>query len=207
MTDLDRKKLLDKVAIGHVVADWGIFRDTCRWEELRGTYGANGMMSVSWFEGSADDFVNGCKRMSSATPDPMVTHHVISNGHVEVAGDHAVADTRVTILVRLQVDGVLCDVTIIGRFFDLFERAEDGWKIRRREVVYEKDSIAPVDPNERLIVDTEKLATFPEAQRWTGYFLGQRGVALRPDLPIPGSPTLTMLVEGGRAWLAAGAPR
>ena len=161
-------------------------------------------MAVSWFDGPASAFVDGCERMSSDTRNPMVSHHLIGSPDVDLAGDRALADTRTTILARLEVDAIPSDVTIVARFFDLLLRQAEGWKIHRRATIYEKDSIAALDPTVRLQPNTAELARFPEAQRWTGYFLAQRGIALRRDLPTPGSAALEQLYADGEAWLAGG---
>ena len=196
----DSQGILDRASILQVIGEWGIWRDTFRWDKLRATYTRNGRMTVSWFDGTADDFVAGCQRMSVDTERRILNQHLIGTSGVELAGDRAVAETRTTILARLAVDEVHCDVTMIGRFHDRFLQ-EDGWRIAHRVVIFEKDSIAPVDPAVTFVADEARLARYPEAYRWAGYFLANRGMEVNLDLPKPGSPALERLYADGRAWL------
>ena len=56
-----------------------------------------------------------------------------------------VAQTKMAILHRAPVEGVICDFTCIGRFYDFFEK-RDRWGLVLRQPIYEKDRIDPVDP-------------------------------------------------------------
>jgi hypothetical protein len=194
-------QVVDRAAILQVVGEWGIWRDTFRWEELRATYAREGRMTVSWFDGTADEFIEGCRRMSLDNERRILNQHLIGTSGIELAGDRAVVETRTTILARLAVDDVPCDVTMVGRFHDRFAR-EGGWKIAHRVVIFEKDSIAPVDPTVTFVPDAARLARYPEAYRWAGYFLANRGMEVNLDLPTPGSPVLERLYSDGRDWLA-----
>ena len=51
-----------------------------------------------------------------------------------------------TINQRAEVDGVLVDVVCTGRFYDFLEKREGRWGIVRRQPIYEKDRMDPVDP-------------------------------------------------------------
>ena len=50
------------------------------------------------------------------------------------------------------VDGVVVDVVCTGRFFDFFARRNGQWKIVRRQPIYEKDRMDPLDPAARLTI-------------------------------------------------------
>ena len=51
------------------------------------------------------------------------------------------------ILQRAPLHGVLVDVVCVGRFYDFFEKRDGRWAIVRRQPIYEKDRLDPVDPS------------------------------------------------------------
>ena len=69
---------------------------------------------------------------------------------MDLAGDRAIAQTKMTISQRAEVEGVLVDVVCIGRFHDVIVRHEGRWVIPLRQPIYEKDRMDPVDPAPRL---------------------------------------------------------
>ena len=89
--------------------------------------------------------------------------HFLGGSSIEVAGDRAVSQTKMTISQRGPVDGVVCDVVCTGRFYDFVERRDGRWAIVLRQPIYEKDRIDPVDPAAALTLDQERLATLPPA--------------------------------------------
>ena len=68
-----------------------------------------------------------------------------------------------TIHQRAPLDGVLVDVVCTGRFYDFLEKRNGQWGIVRRQPIYEKDRLDPVDPSAVLKLDTDLLASFPKA--------------------------------------------
>ncbi|MCZ4340084.1 nuclear transport factor 2 family protein [Sphingomonadaceae bacterium G21617-S1] len=201
MSSVNAQTILDKAEISQLIASWGILRDTYVWDKLRDCWTDDGTMAVSWVKGTADEFIAGCKPMSVDVDNKISSQHVITGSAVDVAGARAGAETRILILVRLKVDGIWSDVTAVARFHDLLLRTAKGWKIKQRVAVFDKDSIAPVNPADRLELDEARLNAFPEAYRCCGYMLSQRGMQINMDLPAPGSPALAKLYSEGADWL------
>jgi hypothetical protein len=67
------------------------------------------------------------------------------------------------ILQRAQLHDVTVDVVCVGRFYDFFEKRDGRWAIVRRQPLYEKDRLDPVDPTRTLALDQALLASFPRA--------------------------------------------
>ena len=65
----------------------------------------------------------------------------------------AIAQTKMTISQRAEVDGVLCDVVCTGRFYDFLEKRDGRWGLVLRQPIYEKDRLDPVDPAARSTLD------------------------------------------------------
>lgn len=62
------------------------------------------------------------------------------------------------------------DVTYQGRFWDAFEQRDGRWLLVFRQPIYELDQMRPVDhPSPRLILDEERLASYPEGRRHLAY--------------------------------------
>ena len=55
------KDLADKMACAELVQAWGVYRDQGKWKELRGTFTPEGHISVSWFRGPIEQFVEHCR--------------------------------------------------------------------------------------------------------------------------------------------------
>ena len=68
-----------------------------------------------------------------------------------------------SILQRAPLHGVIVDVVCVGRFYDFFEKRDGRWAIVRRQPIYEKDRLDPVDPSATLALDQALLASFPRA--------------------------------------------
>jgi hypothetical protein len=76
----------------------------------------------------------------------------------------------------------------------------------RRQPIYEKDRLDPVEPGVRLVLDATLLARFPEGYRHLGYLQTKAGFDVRLGLPGLRGPEVTKLYAEGHAWLE-GAPQ
>ena len=61
------------------------------------------------------------------------------------------------------------DVVCWGRFYDFFEKRDGRWAIVRRQPIYEKDRLDPVDPAASSQLDAGAAAGFPEGYRHLAY--------------------------------------
>lgn len=192
------RSLLDRAAITQAVQDWGLARDTGRWDQLLAFHTFDATVQTTWFVGSAAEFV---KRSRQAFEGGAKVQHFIGAATIELRGNRAVAETRMVLQVRAPVHDVLVDVTCHGLFHDLFLYNAEGWRIQQRVPVYEKDRLDTLVPNQMLQLDAEKLAALPEGCRHLTYVQSEGGAQITPDLPIPGSLALERLYAQGRAWL------
>ena len=70
---------------------------------------------------------------------------------------------------------MLCDVVCTGRFYDFFEKVGGKWLMVRRQPIYEKDRMDPVDPAATVKLDPAVLAKYPEGYRHLAYLQAQVG--------------------------------
>jgi hypothetical protein len=193
------RDLLDRAAITRVVNDWALFRDTWRWDQLRGLYTHDATMHTTWFAGLASEFVD--RSIESATRGSR-SQHFIGAASIEINGDRAIAETRMILMLRAAVEDVAVDVTCYGRFFDRLVRDGQNWRIKARIPVYEKDRIDSVEPGRAVPIDPVKLGMFAEGYRHVAYVQSLAGATLTPGLPTARSEAEARLLAEGAAWLA-----
>jgi hypothetical protein len=191
----------DRLAIVQVVENWAIWRDAGDWERFRTVWHDEGWMSATWFQGPAREFIE----VSRAGFEKGVSIlHFLGGSSVELAGARAIAQTKMNISQRGMLDGVAVDVVCTGRFYDFFERRSGRWAIVRRQPIYEKDRLDPVDPAARLQLDPAVLARFPEGYRHLAYLQTRLGFSVKTDLPQLRGPQVERLYAQGQAWLRGG---
>lgn len=192
----------DRLAIVDTVNNWALWRDAGDWERFRTVWHEDGWMTATWFQGPAGKFIE----VSRAGFDKGVSIlHFLGGTSVDLNGERAIAQTKMTISQRAAVDGVPVDVVCTGRFYDFFAKRGGRWGIVRRQPIYEKDRMDPLDPAARLTLDPELLARFPEGYRHLAYLQSRIGYTIKLDLPQLKGPVVQALYAHGQAWLD-GAP-
>ena len=192
----------ERLAIRELVENWAVWRDAGDWERFRTVWHDDGRMMATWFQGTADEFI----RVTKEGWDKGVSIlHFLGGSAIEVAGDRAIAQTKMTISQRGLVEGVLCDVVCTGRFHDFVLRHQGEWKLLHRQPIYEKDRIDPIDPGAVPKIDAAKLATFPEGYRHLAYIQTGIGYTVKMDMPMLKGPVVEELYRRGARWLAGGA--
>jgi len=188
----------DRLAIVETVQNWALWRDAGDWERFRTVWHDDGWMTATWFQGPAEKFIE----VSKAGFDKGVSIlHFLGGTSVDLRGERAVAQTKMTISQRASVDGVMVDVVCTGRFYDFFARRRSKWAIVRRQPIYEKDRMDPLDPAAKLTLDPELLGRFPEGYRHLAYLQTKIGYTIKLDLPQLKGPVVEALYAHGRTWL------
>lgn len=194
MTD----ELTEKARIRELVESWAVWRDAGDWERFRTVWHEDGWMMATWFQGSRDDFI----RVSREGWDKGVSIlHFLGGNSIDLAGDRAVSQTKMTISQRAPVHDVLVDVVCTGRFYDFLEKRDGRWGIVLRQPIYEKDRMDPVDPAKTLALDPDLLSQFPEGYRHLAYLQTRIGYQVKRDMPGLKGPEVEALYARGAAWL------
>ena len=189
----------DRLAIIETVNNWALWRDAGDWERFRTVWHDDGWMTATWFQGPARDFIAVSKQGFERGVNIL---HFLGGFTCDVAGARAISQVKMTINQRADVDGVLVDVVCIGRFYDFVERRQGRWGIVRRQPIYEKDRMDPVDPAARLTLDAARLASLPEGYRHLGYLQSKVGFTVKTGLPGLRGPAVEKVYAEGAAWLA-----
>jgi len=191
--------LIERLRIREVVENWAVWRDAGEWERFRSVWHPGGRMMATWFQGPAERFIEASREGWSKGVSIL---HFLGGSSIDVVGDRAIAQTKMTISQRAEVDAIACDVVCTGRFYDFFEKRGDVWAIVLRQPIYEKDRIDPVDPGASLRLDTKLLDEFPEGYRHLAYVQTRIGFAVKRDMPTLQGPEVQRLYARGAAWLA-----
>jgi hypothetical protein len=193
-----RDTLLDRLAIQEVVNDWVLASDSGDWDKFATVWHDDGWMTATWFQGPATEFA---KARRAGFDRGVSIIHFLGGTTCEVAGTRAIAQTKMTINQRAEVDAVVVDAVCTGRFYDFFEKRADRWAIVRRQPIYEKDRLDPVQPGTKLALDAALLARFPEGYRHLGYLQSKAGFNVKLGLPGLRGPEVAKLYAEGAAWL------
>jgi SnoaL-like protein len=198
----------EEFRIRRVIETWAIARDSADWATFASVWHDDGWMTATWFQGPAAEFV----RVSQAGFEAGVNILHFLGGTVSTlssgtgAGERAVAQTKMQIMQRADVHGVTVDVTCTGRFYDFLANRDGRWGIVRRQPIYEKDRLDPVDPAAQLSLDPKLLGSFPVGYRHLAYLQFQLGYQIAPGLPGLRGTAVDVLYQEGRDWLD-GSPR
>ena len=189
----------EKLRIREVVENWVVWRDAGDWERFRTVWHDDGRMMATWFQGSATRFIDvsreGWNRGISIL-------HFLGGSSIDIAGERAIAQTKMTISQRAAVDGIICDVVCTGRFYDFFEKRSDVWAIVLRQPIYEKDRLDPIDPAASVLLDAALLDEFPDGYRHLAYVQTKNGFTVKRDMPTLKGPLVEALYRRGAAWLS-----
>ena len=197
----------DTLAIREVIENWALWRDAGDWTRFASVWHDDGWMTATWFQGPASKFIEvsraGFERGVSIL-------HFLGGFTCDIAGPRAIAQTKMTINQRAIVDGLEVDVVCMGRFYDFLEkRPPEGdaarWGIVRRQPIYEKDRMDPVEPSRRVMLDVTLLTKFPEGYRHLAYLQTKNGFTVKQGLPGLKGEAVERLYSEGRAWLEGSA--
>ena len=188
----------DRRQIRELLENWVVWRDAGDWQRFKTVWHADGMMMATWFQGSFEDFI----RVSKEGWDKGVSIlHFLGGISIELDGQRAIAQSKMTISQRSKIEGELADVVCTGRFYDFLERRDGQWGIVLRQPIYEKDSIAPVDPAAHMVLDKTLLERFPVGYRHLAYLQTQIGYKVKTDMPGLKGEKVEALYALGAAWL------
>jgi hypothetical protein len=192
----------DASAIRQVVEDWVVWRDAGDWDRFATVWHADGWMTATWFQGSAARFIQVSREGFERGVNIL---HALNGWSCDINGTRAISQAKMNIFQRAPLDEVMVDVTCWGRFYDFFEKRDGRWAIVRRQPIYEKDRLDPVDPAATLHLDRAVLGTFPEGYRHLGYLQHRNGFTVKIGLPGLRGPEVQKLYAEGKAWLAGSA--
>jgi hypothetical protein len=188
----------DQLRIREIVENWALWRDAGEWERFRTLWHEDGRMQATWWQGHHLDFIDVSRE---GVERGIRILHFLGGSSVEIAGDRAISQTKMTITQRALVDSTLCDVVCTGRFYDFFERRDGTWGLVLRQPIYEQDRLTPVSPGPPPVLDAELLERFPEGYRHLAYIQTLAGYEVKRDMPGLFGDEVATLYADGASWL------
>jgi hypothetical protein len=190
--------LEERMLVRELIENWVLFRDAGDWERFRTVWHEDGRMMATWCQADAEDFIRASQQGWAKGVSIL---HFMGGSSIEIVGERAIAQTKMTISQRATVEGVVVDVVCTGRFYDFIERRRGKWGMVLRQPIYEKDRMDPVDPAARLTLDAALLAQFPSGYRHLAYLQTRIGYEVKSDMPGLKGPEVEALYARGSAWL------
>ena len=147
-TSMD-SSLQDKLLIRELLERWVVWRDAGDWERFATVWHPEGVMMATWFQGRFADFI----RVTREGWDKGVSIlHFLGGSAIDVAGDRAIAQTKMTISQRGAGRRRAGAVRRrLHRPLLRLRRPPRGpLDVLHRQPIYEKDRIDPIDPGAEL---------------------------------------------------------
>jgi hypothetical protein len=194
---------LDKLQIFELVRLERLWRDLGEWDKLAGAYTKDAIIRTSWFHGSAQDFAEGSKVMADRGRH---SKHPIWPVYARVNGDRGIVESRSQIQNRSKIDGVAVDTVQYVRFVSRVRRTSAGWRLVTFEGIYEKGTIAPVNPGDIVPIDWDEVtaATPRTSYQLHAWAISRRGYTVPDDLLGDDEPEqLREFFAAEEAWLLA----
>ena len=160
-------------------------------------------MVATWMQGTGDEFIAASKKGWAKGVNVL---HFLGGTAIDLLGDRGVAQTKMMVFQRAEVEGVLCDVVCTGRFYDFLEKPRGCWGLVLRQPIYEKDRLDPVTPGAAPVLDAALLQQFPPGYRHLAYLQTRIGLAVSMDMPGLRGAEVEALYARGAAWLRGDAP-
>ena len=190
----------DRQELRELVDNWALWRDAGDWDRFATVWHpTEGWMTATWFQGPAAAFIAESRAGFERGVNIL---HFLGGHTADVVDDRAICQTKMTITQRAAVDGIEVDVVCTGRFYDFCSRTADGWKVVRRQPIYEQDRLDPVDPGTAPVLDRALLDRFPVGYRHLAYLQTKAGFTVQAGLPGLTGDAVQRLYDEGAKWLA-----
>jgi hypothetical protein len=92
----------DRQLVRELVENWVVWRDSGDWDRFRTCWHDDGVMMATWFQGPAEEFIRVTQEGWARGVSIL---HFLGGSSIEVAGDRAVSQTKMTISQRGPVHG------------------------------------------------------------------------------------------------------
>jgi hypothetical protein len=197
-------KALDQIQICNVRRAWAFSLDLGEWDSLRSCFHPDASITVSWYSGPLDGFIDRSQAMIAIRKPEEHRKHWLGNMRSEISGTRAVLETDVLILIREFIDGTLFDYTSYARFYDLFEKRAGVWRILEWNCIYDKDRLDPVVPaRDSASLNAHAMLEGPESGfAFMKLRQSKRGRTIPESVVIRDTEGERNLRRRGESWLA-----
>lgn len=189
---------LDLIELARAERD---LRDSSRWREMAELYAEDAYVRISWFSGSAREFIEE-SRLHLGEPGRSV--HQLGLPSVRIVGERALINTPCALYIDRTINGVDCELICLLNHQSRAARQGGAWRLHSLVAIYKKDFLLVRDPGQTLQVDLSELSGYRSSYRYLSLSRA-RGQVPAQDLPGVDRPDLVdALMEEDEAWLACG---
>jgi hypothetical protein len=201
---LATEQVAEEYRIRRVRELWAFGRDRAEWETVKSCFHPEGAIHVSWYSGSASGFIERSRQMVGNRRPEERNKHWLGNMRAAVRGPRAVLECDVLILVREFIDDILFDYTSYARFYDLFEKRDDVWRILKMTCIYDKDRLDPVVPGSvpKSFYDAAPVLGRENGFAFMRWRQGKKGRTVPTDIVMGDSEDEARLRSEGDRWLS-----
>lgn len=190
------ENIADKFSIKELIEFERFCRDNAQWEEMKKCFAENSTVTVSWFNGTGQEFVDASSKMESYAP------HKLYDTLVWLNKDKAVAITMATIQIRQEIQGHLLELNSDVKLLYKTQKINGLWSIISMEGIYEKDSLLPVSPADGIVIPKEEIDKYRSSYANLSYVLSKKGYPIDSNLPGIDKPeTVAKLYQESEDWL------
>lgn len=188
----------DIVQIQQLVCREREARDRKWWDEMRQIYHPDALISLSWYVGKPEGFIQGSMHMATKS----AANHRPPPTTVRANRGKAVATLSAAIETRVVLDGVETDLDSQARLVYKAVKSEDGWKLFGLDCIYQRDTLSPAIPGEQVVVNLKRLKAYRSSCRCLSYVLESTGFNINQDLPGDDRPEqVSALYDDAFAWM------
>src|SRR5579862_3693970 len=87
-------EMAERLTIREMVENWVVWRDAMMWDKFRSLWHEDGIMMATWTQGNADHFIEMSKQGFAKGVRIL---HFLGGSSIEVKGDRALSQTKMTI--------------------------------------------------------------------------------------------------------------
>ncbi|HTN63243.1 MAG TPA: nuclear transport factor 2 family protein [Devosia sp.] len=155
-------------------------RDQQRFDVMRACFHDEAYIRTSWYDGHGGEaYVEATRKWMASRSSGK---HWVFPAFAKIAGDRATVESPAMIFNRVDLAGTEADFYVFCRFFSRAVRQDETWKLLSFEVLFERDTLYPVNAGETLALDLSVLNTLRRSYRFLSYIQLGRGVKVNPDL-------------------------
>lgn len=154
-------------------------RDRGWWDRMRDQYWPDATVHLSWFTGTAHDFIDASADMIGRGD---LSTHRLSPVVVDVEGDRALVEAPAGIEVATTIGETSAVLTSYTRIQYRALRRDGEWRLFGLDTIYERDMLVAAVPGETITVDAAELAPFRKPYSLLAWLLSSRGYSVADDL-------------------------
>jgi SnoaL-like domain len=143
------------------------------WHRMRTAYTSDATVAVSWFAGSATEFIVRCEHMA-ANGDQMA--HRLAPPVIDIANDRAIAEVPVAIELRAEIGCTQADLVSYTRLLYRAIRDHERWLLISMLAIHERDTLISVVSGAVPTIDEARWAAHRPPLSLAGLSLAREGL-------------------------------